>query len=267
MAVYGYRAADLEGRVSEGVVEAAEEGAAKERLRAMGYVPIRLWPAAAAGAKASGTAPRAFSGRGAKRDLLPFLQGLRTLLVAGVPVDRSLGMLGEMFRGRPMGEAAGAILRDVRAGNSLAEAMKKAPGAPFDRFTIQMVNAGAATGRMEEALDQVYRFLERSRTFRANLLGSLLYPSILLVASVLSVVLLVMYIVPRFATVFASSKVLLPFPTRLLFSASAFLRENGLLLLFAVALLAVVVSTAFRRAEVRAAWDRAKLTLPGAGGK
>ncbi|NJD63209.1 MAG: type II secretion system F family protein, partial [Deltaproteobacteria bacterium] len=124
MAVFGYRASDREGRVSEGMVEAAEERGAAERLREMGFLPIRVWPAASPAGKAAAASPRGFGRRGAKKDLVPFLQGLRTLLVAGVPVDRSLEMLAGLFRGKPMGAAAAEILREVRAGSSLAEAMK-----------------------------------------------------------------------------------------------------------------------------------------------
>jgi general secretion pathway protein F len=266
MAVFGYRAADREGRISEGMVEAAEERGATERLREMGYLPIRVWPAATPEAKAGAARPPGLRGKGTKRDLLPFLQGLRTLLVAGIPVDRSLEMLSDLFRGRGMGEAAAAILGEVRAGNSLSDAMKKAPGSPFDRFTVQMVNAGAATGRMEEALDQVCLFIARSRDFRANLVGSLLYPSILLGASVLSVILLLVYVVPRFAAVFAASRVPLPLPTLALLSASTFLKEQGLILLLACAFVYFLASAALRRPEVRRDWDRAKLRLPGVGG-
>ena len=50
-----------------------------------------------------------------------------------------------------MGAAAAALLQEVRAGGSLADAMRKAPGSPFNRFTVQMVSAGQATGRLEEA--------------------------------------------------------------------------------------------------------------------
>ena len=266
MAVFGYRAADREGRVSEGMVEASEERGATERLREMGYLPIRVWPAATPAGKAAAAAPRGIRGRGAKKDLLPFLQGLRTLLVAGIPVDRSLEMLSELYRGKAMGEAAAAILGEVRAGGSLSDAMKKAPGAPFDRFTVQMVNAGAATGRMEEALDQVCLFLSRSREFRANLIGSLLYPSILLGASVLSVILLLVYVVPRFAAVFAASRIPLPLPTRALLESSTFLKEQGALLLLAGAFVYFLASAALRRPEVRKDWDRAKLRWPGIGG-
>lgn len=265
MAVFGYRASDREGRVSEGMVEAAEERGATERLREMGYLPIRVWPAAAPAGKTAAALSAGFRGKGTKRDLLPFLQGLRTLLVAGVPVDRALEMLSELFRGRAMGEAAAAMLGEIRGGSSLSDAMKKAPGAPFDRFTVQMVNAGAVTGRMEEALDQVCLFLARSRDFRANLVGSLVYPTILLGASILSVILLLVYVVPRFAVVFAASRIPLPLPTSMLLSASTFLKEQALYLLLGCAFIYFLASAALRRPEVRRDWDRAKLRWPGAG--
>jgi general secretion pathway protein F len=266
MAVFGYRASDREGRVSEGMVEASEEQGAAERLREMGFLPIRLWPAATAVAQTAAEAPQSSRGRARTRDLLPFLQGLRTLLVAGVPVDRGLEMLADLFRGKAMGEAAGAILREVRGGSTLADAMKKAPGVHFDRFTVQMVNAGAVTGRMEEALNQVCLFLARSGEFRANLVGSLLYPSILLGASILSVVLLLTFVVPRFVAVFAASRVPLPLPTQILLSTGTFLKDQGPLLLLAAFLVYLLASSALRRPEARRDWDRAKLRWPGVGG-
>jgi general secretion pathway protein F len=266
MTVFGYRVTDREGRVSEGVVEAPEESSARDRLREMGFLPIRVWPASSPPEKVAGpAAAKGRSGRGARRDLLPFLQGLTTLLRAGIPLDRSLEMLGDLFRARAMGNVAGFLLRDVRAGSSLADAMRKAPGSPFSRFTVQMVSAGQATGRLEDALDQAYQFLERSRDFRSTLVGSLLYPAILLVASILSVVLLVVYVVPRFAVVFSSSGVLLPLPTRVLLAVSSFFRGYGLFLLAAIALAYLAFSAALRRPETRRAWDRGKLGWPLVG--
>lgn len=270
MAVFGYRATDREGRVSEGAVEAAGEKAARERLRGMGLLPIRIWAASGAPAAAAGDAPfRAAGGSvggGAKRDVLPFLQGLRTMLRAGIPVDRSLEMLVDLFRGKPMGEVAAGLLGEVRAGSSLAEAMKKAPGSPFDRFTVQMVNAGAATGRMEEALDQTYRFLERSREFRASVTGALLYPIILLVACVASVALMLAFVIPKFAGVFASSRVVLPLPTRIVVASSDFLRQDGLWLLAGIAAAAFAASALLGRPEIRRDWDRSKFRWPLLGG-
>lgn len=265
MTVFGYKAADREGRLSEGIVEAAAEGPARERLREMGFLPIRVWPAASPGERAEEPARAPGRRRGLRRDLLPFLEGLATLLRAGIPLDRSLTMLSDLYRGRAMGEVASFLLREVRGGASLADAMRKAPGSPFPRFAVQMVSAGQATGRLEEALEQTHRFLERSREFRAELIGSLLYPAILLAASILSVVLLVVYVVPRFAGVFASSRVLLPLPTRMLLGASRWFSAYGLWTLAALILGALLVRAILRGPEARRGFDRARLSWPLAG--
>ncbi len=265
MAIFAYRATDRGGKVSEGVLDAPEERAATERLREMGFLPIRVWPAAPAAEKPAGSLSARFPGRSPRKDLLPFLQGLRTLLAAGVPLDKCLEMLARLFRGKPMGGVAETLLGEVRGGSSLADAMEKAPGSPFDRFVIQMVNAGQATGRLEEALDQAHRFLERSRDFRANLLATLTYPAILLAASVLSAIVMVAYVVPRFAAVFASSGTLLPLPTRLLLSASAFIRGYGLYVLGALIFAYFIASAALRRPDSRREWDRSKLSWPVVG--
>ncbi len=266
MAVFGYRGTDRDGRVSEGVVEATGEGAACDRLREKGLLPIRVWPASGPAAISSNAAASGTSrNSGARRDLLPFLQGLHTLLRAGIPVDRGLEMLADLFRDKPMGVVAGALLGEVRAGSSLSEAMMKAPGAPFDRFTVQMVNAGAATGRMEEALDQTWRFLERSREFRSSVVGALIYPAILLVACVLSVVLMLTFVIPKFAGVFAASRVVLPLPTRIVIAASEFLKEDGLWLLGVLVVAGFAASALLGRPEFRRDWDRAKFRWPFLG--
>jgi general secretion pathway protein F len=265
MAVFGYRVTDASGRVTEGVIEAAGDRAAMERLREMNLVPIRVWPATGAadrnGEEAAGQGPRV-----ARKDLLPFLQGFKTLLAAGIPMDRVLEMTAELFRGGAMGAVSAFLLREVRGGSSLSDAMRKAPGAPFNRFLVQMVQAGQATGRLEEALDQAYRFMERSRDFRANLLGSLLYPAILLAASLISVVLLVVFVVPRFAGVFSASGVLLPLPTRILLSGSTFLREYAFWLVAAAAGAYGLARRALARPETRRDWDRGKMAWPFVGG-
>jgi general secretion pathway protein F len=263
--VFGYRVTDVSGRVTEGVIEASGERAATDRLREMNLVPIRVW-AATAGAERRWERTLRGGTRMTRKDLLPFLQGFRTLLAAGIPMDRALEMTAELFRGGPMGAVAVFLLREVRGGSSLSDAMRNAPGEPFSRFLVQMVQAGQATGRLEEALEQAYRFLERSRDFRANLLGSLLYPAILLSASVVSVVLLVAFVVPRFAGVFAASGVLLPLPTRILLGVSTFLRENAVYLAAAAVLAYVLARGALSRPEARKGWDRGMMTWPVIGG-
>lgn len=263
MAVYGYRATDAEGKIAEGAIDAAGERPALDRLRGMGLVPIRVWPAAASGKGAED--PARIRRRAARKDLLPFLHGFKTLLAAGIPMDRALEMLAQLFRDSPMGSVSAFLLREVRGGISLSDAMRKAPGEPFSRFLVQMTEAGQSTGRLEEALDQAYRHMDRDREFRSDVLGSLLYPAILLGASLLSVVILMTFVVPRFAGMFASSGILLPLPTRMLLGASGFLRGYGLWLGAAGVAFYMLTRGALVRPETRKGWDRGKMKWPLVG--
>jgi len=112
MAVFGYRVTDGSGRVTEGVIEAAGEAAARDRLRERSLTPIRVWAASAAQERKGGEAPSRGGGtRGVRKELLPFLQGFRTLLTAGVPMDRALEMMADLFRAGPMGSVAVSLLR------------------------------------------------------------------------------------------------------------------------------------------------------------
>ncbi len=263
MAVFGYRATDASGKVAEGAIDAAGERVALDRLREMGLVPIRVWPAAAADRRAEAPARR--GARAAGKDLLPFLHGFKTLLAAGIPMDRALEMLAQLFGESPMGPVSASLLREVRGGSSLSDAMRKAPGNPFSRFLVQMAEAGQSTGRLEEALDQAYRHMDRDREFRSDVLGSLLYPAILLAAALLSVVVLMTFVVPRFAGMFATSGILLPLPTRMLLGASGFLRGYGLWLGAAGAVFLVLARGALARPEARRAWDCRKMRWPLVG--
>ena len=118
---------------------------------------------------------------------------------------------------------------------------------------------------MEEALDQTYRFLERSREFRSNVAGALIYPVILLVACILSVALMLVFVIPKFAGVFAASRVVLPLPTRIVIAASDFLKNDGLWLLGGIAVAWFGASTLLARPEFRRDWDRSKFRWPFLG--
>ncbi|MCL1926513.1 MAG: type II secretion system F family protein [Syntrophorhabdaceae bacterium] len=266
MAVFGYKATDASGKIVEGVIDAADERIALERLRESDLFPIRIWSAAAS-EKGTAELPRPLRGkaRAARKDLLPFLNGFKTLLAAGMPMDRALEMLAELFRDASMGSVSSFLLREVRGGSSLSDAMRKAPGAPFGRFLIQMAQAGQSTGRLEEALDQAYRYMNRDREFKASVMSALLYPAILLCASILSAIILVTFVVPRFSGMFASSGVLLPLPTRILLSLSGFLREYAIFIVVAIAAIWVFARAAFARPEMRKAWDRGKMKWPLVG--
>src|SRR2546427_6263831 len=127
MPVYVYRAADRRGQTIDGVMEAPDARAVIERLHREAYFPIRVAPHAERGPWLS----LALSGRIRQRDLLAFTQQLATLVEAGVPLDRALAILEELATNPRLRVIVGDLLRTVRGGGSLSDALAKHHPRPF----------------------------------------------------------------------------------------------------------------------------------------
>jgi len=138
MPVFMYRAADRRGQTIDGVMEAPDARAVIERLHREAYYPIRV----AAHAERQGWLSAPASGRVRQRDLLAFTQQLATLFEAGVPLDRALAILEDLALGPRLRVIVSDLLRSVRGGASLSEALAKHHPRPFSRLYFNMVRAG-----------------------------------------------------------------------------------------------------------------------------
>jgi len=148
MPVFMYRAADRRGQTIDGVMEAPDARAVIERLHREAYYPIRV----AAHAERQGWLSAPASGRVRQRDLLAFTQQLATLFEAGVPLDRALAILEDLALGPRLRVIVSDLLRSVRGGASLSEALAKHHPRPFSRLYINMVRAGEKGGVLEVTL-------------------------------------------------------------------------------------------------------------------
>lgn len=244
MALYRYKALDARGELREGQMEAADTAEVAARLQAQGHLPVDARPAAEAGSGPWWRAllrPRPFAGAG----LVQFTQQLATLLAAGQPLDRALGILLEL----PEDAAAKRIVADireaVRGGASLSAALERQHGA-FGRLYVNMVRAGEAGGSLHETLQRLADYLERSRTLRTRVVNALVYPAILLVMVGLSLLFLLGYVVPQFAAMYESLDAQLPWFSRLVLGIGVFVRDWWVVIL-AVPLLALLWLERLRR--------------------
>jgi general secretion pathway protein F len=193
--------------------------------------------------------------------VLNFTQQFHSLLEAGLEVDRSLAILSELAESRRMREIIRAILSDVQGGRSLADSLAKHPKI-FSRLYVHMVKAGEAGGVIELVLGRLAAFMESAKAIRDEILSALLYPSLVMTVGAGAVVVLLNFVIPRFATMFAESGDLLPPSTRLLLAISAFTTDYWWVLL-GVSGLAVVGIHGYIQTETgRGMWDRVKLRLP-----
>src|SRR5215467_8795776 len=243
MAFFQYRAADQAGKIIEGVMEAEVEQSVVSRLHEMGCVPLRInVPRAGAATTQQVRLPLFTRRKVSQPQLLQFTQELATLLAAGLPLDRSLVILGSLVEG-------------VRAGKSLAAAMTEHPDV-FPKIYVNMIRAGEAGGILEAVLRYLTEYMERSLALKEDLKSALIYPLILGGAAGVSLIVLFVYVIPRFALIFKDVGQALPLITKIVIDFSEFLTQYGWVLL--LLLLGGITAGLFylRSPEGKTEWDR-----------
>jgi type II secretion system protein F len=265
MAFYQYRAADQGGKIVEGIMEAELEQSVVSRLHEMGCVPLRIsLPRQGAVAVREQRAPLFKRNRINQTQLLQFTQELATLLAAGLPLDRSLSILGSLIEGEHFTKVMRTLLEAVRAGKSLAASMGEHPEI-FPKIYVNMVRAGESGGILDAVLRYLTEYMERSLALKEDIKSALIYPVILAGAAGLSLTVLFVYVIPRFALIFKDVGQALPWITRVVLDLSQLLTQYGWLILI-VLIISVVGGVYYvRTAEGRAAWDRLSLRLPLVG--
>jgi general secretion pathway protein F len=261
MAFFQYRAADQAGKIIEGVMEAEVEQSVVSRLHEMGCVPLRINLPRAGGVQKQQLRLPLFSRRKISQpQLLQFTQELATLLAAGLPLDRSLSVLGNLVEGEEFTKVMRTLLEAVRAGKSLAAAMTEHPEV-FPKIYVNMIRAGESGGILDAVLRYLTEYMERSLALREDVKSALIYPVILGGAAGLSLLVLFIYVIPRFALIFKDVGQALPWITRLVLDFSQALTQYGWILL--LVLVGSVAAGWFylRTPEGKTEWDRLSLRI------
>jgi general secretion pathway protein F len=256
MAFFQYRAADHAGKVVEGVMEADAEQSVVLRLHEMGCVPLRI---ALPSARAVG-APRQQLALFSKRKfnqqhLLQFTRELSALLAAGLPLDRSLSILGGLVEDDDLSKILRMLVEAVRAGKSLAASMGEHPEV-FPKIYVNMIRAGEAGGILESVLRYLTEYLESTLALKEEIKSALIYPIILATAAGVSLIVLFLFVIPKFAMIFRDNAKALPLITKIVINFSQILTEYGWMILLVLCLAVIGVVLYVRSPEGRNEWDR-----------
>jgi len=219
MPVYTYKATDSLGKVVEGSLEATEERSVVEKLHDSGLIPIRIQLPKEAQAPTLDISLDSLLGRITSRDVLTFTQELNTLVSAGLPLDRSLEIMVELTENKKFREVVENVLKGVEEGSSLADALAKYPKI-FTRLYINMIRAGEAGGVIDPILKRLAEYLESVRETRDFIISALIYPIILTLVGAALVVVMLVWVIPKFAIIFEDMGQTLPLPTQILMSTS-----------------------------------------------
>ncbi|MCD5974392.1 proteinral secretion pathway protein F [Pseudomonas savastanoi pv. glycinea] len=225
MSLFKYRALDSQGVAQNGTLDAKDQDAAVAVLQKRGLLVLQIDPAGMGGLRNA-------LGRGMLNGaaLVSFTQQLATLLGAGQPLERSLGILLKQ-PGQPQTRALIERIREqVKAGKPLSAALEE-EGTQFSSLYISMVRAGEAGGALESTLRQLSDYLERSQLLRGEVINALIYPAFLVVGVLGSLALLLAYVVPQFVPIFKDLGVPIPLITEVILGLGEFLSAYGLAVL------------------------------------
>lgn len=265
MTAFSYKATTRDGKVVEGLIEAESERAVLVKLQDLGYLPLRI----TTGSK-GGSSVFAFNFSAQRRrkvrakDLLMFTQELKTLLRAGLPLDRSLMILEQLAEKGVFQEIIHDVIGKIKGGKTLADAMADHPDV-FPKVYLNMIRAGESGGVVPQVLEEVSAYLERSVELRTYLATSLIYPVIVSSMMIVSLLVMFLFVIPKFAQIFESSRAPIPLPMQVLMTISDFF-TGWWWAIVAVLILAVVGFVRWRQTpRGRRVWDERLLQTPVLG--
>jgi len=261
---FHYKAVSADGEALEGEMEARAQEGVVERLQAMGYIPIRVEETQADAAAENVSFAWLRSSKVSQAEVGVFTREIATLLHAGLPLDRALEILVALSENEKVRRLLVQVRDDVRGGASLSASLEDQKGV-FSRFYINMVRAGEAGGALGPVLMRITEFMERAKALKETVQSALIYPVILVIVAVLSVLLLLVFVVPQFNQMFEQSGKTLPVPTQIVIAAGDFMRHDWWMLLIGVAAMYILMRQQLGNPVSRYRWDGWFLRLPLVG--
>jgi len=255
-----FRAVASDGQIRTGTIHAETERFVANELRRQGLTPVYV---GAEPKKSFELKLPSFSGA-KRKDVLFFTQEISTLLNAGVPLDRALSITLELTDRPSFRVLVQDVLRVLKGGKSLADSLATHP-EHFSELYVNMVRAGEAGGSLAVVFERLAEFERTRDDLRSYILSSMAYPMLLVLVGTGSILVLMNFVVPRFASVFEQSRIEMPLPTKFLLEGSKFLQNYGAVALTVLVLSAIGLYSWVRTARGRLWWDTLRLRIPVLG--
>ena len=259
MTQFRYRAVSAAGEMLQGQMEAASVEEVVSRLQDQGHTPLDAQAAGAEGAS-SGLAALFRRGPFTGDQLAQFTHQLATLLGAGQPLDRALGILMDLPEGLTAKKLIERVRDRVRGGTPLSQALDDEHGI-FPKLYVSLVRAGEAGGSLDDTLRRLADYLERSQQLRGSIINALIYPAFLLVGVLGSLLLLLAYVVPQFVPIFQDMQVPIPWITQAVLAVGDTLQHWWWLLVIVLVMCGLIARARLRDPTTHLAWHARLLTM------
>ncbi|NLN05825.1 MAG: type II secretion system F family protein [Clostridiaceae bacterium] len=251
MPIYKYTATNIQGKKEYGMREASDEEKLHELLKAEGLFLLTC---------------KEHVEKKKKHKLTPmeisdFCRNLGSLLGAGVDLARSLQIISQRDVKKHIREIYNEINMKIRQGMSLSDAMEEQ--GLFPDLMVNMIRASEVSGTLDKTAMNLADHYEKDEELRLKILGSTVYPIILLGLTIVSVFIIFVFIMPRFSDVFTGLE--LPLPTKIVLGLSSMLRNNLLAIFIIFMSIIFVFAIAWRFREFQVLFDKAKFKIPRIG--
>jgi len=259
MPPYKYRARDKQGKSYTGKLEATSPEAAGDKLQMLGFIPVaiaRQNPILSNLRTALGSNFKKIS----PADINLFSRQLSVLLDAGVPLLQGLDSISQQIENQQFKSVINELITDIRSGTSFSGALEKFP-SHFEVLYVNIIKAGEASGTLDTALERLATLGEHEEEMHSRIRSATMYPVIVICALSLAFLILVNFVLPRFAKIFSRFHTKLPLPTRILLGINYVSQHYGVLI-FILILLAIVGFRQFIKTRSGRFWfDSLKLKL------
>ncbi len=268
MGLFTYKGRNVRGDLVQGTLDGEDSGTIADQLMNTGITPIEIIPFRGVLGDASGKLSwikRQLTEKPiSAMDLMLFSRQMYTLLKAGVPIMRALAGLQESTQNPTLSVMLQDLRESLDSGRELSTAMRRHPKV-FSPFYVSMVQVGEMTGMLDSTFLRLFEHLEFERDMRERIQTAMRYPSFVIIAMAIAMIIINLFVIPAFAKVYAGFHAELPVITRMLIGFSGFMVNYWLLML---ALLVGVV-LGFRyfisTPNGRYKWDKYKFNLPVVG--
>lgn len=259
-----YEALDKGGKQVRGIIEAANEDVIVEKLRGMGYYPLRI---NLHRRKATEIDILALPGlkiifhRVKRKHVMTFTRQLATLIDAGLPILRSLRILEEQVESVIFKDIIAKVAQDIEGGSTLSESMGKYPKV-FDKLYVAMVRAGEIGGVLEAVLNRIAEFLEKRQALIGKVRSAMMYPIAVMVIATAIVSFILLKIIPKFVEIFKQLGAELPTPTLILVNIAYAIRDHFIAVALGVAAVIVAIIQINKTRSGKFFFDSTKLKIP-----
>lgn len=254
---YTYTAKDGPQDSKQGYIEAESEQDAVNKLVGMGYFPTSVKYETLSLDKQAVFGMR----RIPQKEIVLFTRQLSSLIDSGVNILNALNLVSAQAANKHLSVVLNDISGRIKDGKSLSDSLAAFPNL-FSNLYCAMVRTGEASGKLNSALKSMTEFLEEQEEFKSSLRGALIYPAIVLIVSILTVVGLLVFVIPRLVGTLQDMGAALPLPTKILVDTSAFIRGYWWLIVCVIAIAVFLIQRMRASPKGRVSWDNFKLGLP-----